>query len=107
MVMKVMLMIKSLEIVYLNNKLIHSWGLGVDMITFYDIVFKFDYSFNQLGRKRFVYTCAYRFLIINPSTKVLDIIFNNRNKTNLLTASIIIKNKHKITNESSYLQQGK
>ena len=33
----------------LNNKLIHSWGFGFDLITFYDIVFKFDYSFNQLG----------------------------------------------------------
>ena len=34
----------------LNNKLIHSWGFGFDLITFYDIVFKFDYSFNQLGQ---------------------------------------------------------
>ncbi len=34
----------------LNNKIIHSWGFGVDMITFYDVVFKFEYSFNQLGQ---------------------------------------------------------
>lgn len=34
----------------LNNKLIHSWGFGVDLVTFYDVVFKFDYSFNQLGQ---------------------------------------------------------
>ena len=33
----------------LNNKMIYSWGFGLDMITFYDIVFKFDYSFNQFG----------------------------------------------------------
>jgi outer membrane protein assembly factor BamA len=33
----------------LNNKLIHSWGFGVDMISFYDIIFKFDYTINQLG----------------------------------------------------------
>ncbi|MEO8710535.1 MAG: POTRA domain-containing protein [Parafilimonas sp.] len=33
----------------LNNKLLHSWGLGFDMITAYDLVFKFEYSFNQLG----------------------------------------------------------
>ncbi len=33
----------------LNNKLLHSWGLGIDMITAYDLVFKFEYSFNQLG----------------------------------------------------------
>ncbi len=33
----------------LNNKLLHSWGLGFDMVTAYDLVFKFEYSFNQLG----------------------------------------------------------
>ena len=33
----------------LNNKLLHSWGLGIDMVTAYDLVFKFEYSFNQLG----------------------------------------------------------
>jgi outer membrane protein assembly factor BamA len=32
----------------LNNKLLHSWGLGIDMVTAYDLVFKFEYSFNQL-----------------------------------------------------------
>lgn len=34
----------------LNNKFLYSYGFGVDVITFYDIVFKFDYSFNQLGQ---------------------------------------------------------
>ena len=34
----------------LNNKMIYTWGFGLDMITFYDIVFKFDYSFNQFGQ---------------------------------------------------------
>ncbi len=34
----------------LNNKMIYTWGLGLDMISFYDVVFKFDYSFNQLGK---------------------------------------------------------
>lgn len=33
----------------LNNKWLHSWGLGIDVVTAYDLVFKFDYSFNQLG----------------------------------------------------------
>lgn len=33
----------------LNNKMIYTWGLGFDMISFYDVVFKFDYSFNQFG----------------------------------------------------------
>ena len=34
----------------LNNKMIYTWGFGFDMITFYDVVFKFDYSFNQFGK---------------------------------------------------------
>jgi outer membrane protein assembly factor BamA len=33
----------------LNNRLLHSWGLGVDIVMPYDIIFKLDYSFNQLG----------------------------------------------------------
>jgi hypothetical protein len=33
----------------LNNKLLHSWGLGFDMVAPYDVIFKFEYSFNQLG----------------------------------------------------------
>ena len=35
----------------LNNKLLHTWGLGLDVVTFYDIVLRFEYSFNQLGDK--------------------------------------------------------
>jgi hypothetical protein len=33
----------------LNNKFLHSWGFGLDVIALYDVVFKFDYSFNQFG----------------------------------------------------------
>lgn len=33
----------------LNNKLLHSYGLGLDIVTFYDVVLRFEYSFNQLG----------------------------------------------------------
>ena len=33
----------------LNNKLLATWGLGLDIISIYDAVFKFEYSFNQLG----------------------------------------------------------
>ncbi len=33
----------------LNNKLLRTWGVGIDIITFYDIVLRFEYSFNQLG----------------------------------------------------------
>jgi hypothetical protein len=33
----------------LNNKFLHCWGFGLDMITAYDFILKIDYSFNQLG----------------------------------------------------------
>ncbi len=33
----------------LNNKLIYTYGAGIDMVTTYDLVIKLDYSFNQLG----------------------------------------------------------
>ncbi|MGI8636840.1 MAG: POTRA domain-containing protein, partial [Segetibacter sp.] len=33
----------------LNNKLLHTYGFGVDIVTFYDIVLRFEYSYNQLG----------------------------------------------------------
>jgi len=33
----------------LNNKMLYSWGFGLDVIAVYDVVFKFDYSFNQFG----------------------------------------------------------
>lgn len=33
----------------LNNRMLYSYGLGIDMVTAYDLVFKIDYSFNQLG----------------------------------------------------------
>lgn len=35
----------------LVNTLLYSGGAGVDIVTFYDIVFRIDYSFNQLGQK--------------------------------------------------------
>ena len=34
----------------LANKMLYTAGLGIDMVTFYDIVLRFDYSFNQLGQ---------------------------------------------------------
>ncbi|WP_018616142.1 POTRA domain-containing protein [Segetibacter koreensis] len=33
----------------LNNRLLRTWGAGIDIVTFYDIVLRFEYSFNQLG----------------------------------------------------------
>jgi len=34
----------------LTNKMLYTAGLGLDVVTFYDFVFSFDYSFNQLGQ---------------------------------------------------------
>lgn len=33
----------------LSNKMLYSGGIGIDIVTFYDIIFKFEWSFNQLG----------------------------------------------------------
>lgn len=37
----------------LNNKLLSTYGVGIDILTFYDIVVKLEYSFNQLGDRGF------------------------------------------------------
>jgi outer membrane protein assembly factor BamA len=34
----------------LSNRLLHSAGIGIDILTFYDVIFRFEYSFNQLGQ---------------------------------------------------------
>jgi hypothetical protein len=34
----------------LTNRLLYTGGFGLDIVTFYDIVLRFDYSFNQLGQ---------------------------------------------------------
>lgn len=34
----------------LNNKFLHTWGVGLDVVSLYDAVFKFEYSYNQLGQ---------------------------------------------------------
>ena len=33
----------------LNNRLLYSGGIGLDIVTLYDISFRIEYSFNQLG----------------------------------------------------------
>lgn len=38
-----------------NNKFLYSYGFGVDIVAVYDLVFKFDYSFNQLGENGFFF----------------------------------------------------
>ena len=35
----------------LNNRLLYSGGFGIDILTLYDINLRFEYSFNQLGKK--------------------------------------------------------
>ncbi len=35
----------------LSNKLLYTGGAGLDIVTFYDFVFRFEYSVNQLGQK--------------------------------------------------------
>ncbi len=33
----------------LSNRMLYSGGFGIDIVTFYDIILKFEWSFNQLG----------------------------------------------------------
>jgi outer membrane protein assembly factor BamA len=35
----------------LNNKLLYTGGFGIDIVTFYDLNFRIEYSFNQLNQK--------------------------------------------------------
>jgi outer membrane protein assembly factor BamA len=42
---------KNLQNNSLVNKMLYTGGFGVDIVTFYDFIFRFDYSFNQLGQK--------------------------------------------------------
>ena len=34
----------------LNNRMLYSGGIGIDVVTFYDVSIKFEWSFNQLGQ---------------------------------------------------------
>jgi len=35
----------------LVNKLMYTGGFGVDIVTAYDLVLRFEYDFNQLGKQ--------------------------------------------------------
>jgi len=35
----------------LTNRMLYTGGIGIDVVTFYDFILRFDYSFNQLGQK--------------------------------------------------------
>ena len=39
----------------LANKMLYSAGAGIDVVTYYDFVFRCEYSFNQLGQKGFFF----------------------------------------------------
>ncbi len=34
----------------LTNRMLYTAGMGIDVVTFYDFIFRLDYSFNQLGQ---------------------------------------------------------
>ena len=34
----------------LSNKMLYSGGIGIDIVTFYDVIFKFEWSFNSVGQ---------------------------------------------------------
>jgi hypothetical protein len=36
---------------YLSNRLLYTGGFGIDILTFYDVNLRFEYSFNQLNQK--------------------------------------------------------
>ena len=42
----------------LNNKLLTTSGFGLDIVTLYDVVFKLEYSFNQLNQQGFFFHTA-------------------------------------------------
>lgn len=39
----------------LTNQLLYTGGFGIDVVTLYDLVLRFEYSFNQLGEKGFFF----------------------------------------------------
>ena len=38
-----------------NNKLLFSWGLGLDFVTYYDLVIRFEYAFTSIGTNGFYF----------------------------------------------------
>jgi len=39
----------------LNNKMLFSWGLGIDFVTYYDMVLRFEYAFTSIGARGFFF----------------------------------------------------
>lgn len=38
-----------------NNKFLMSWGLGIDFVTYYDLVVRFEYAFTSIGTNGFFF----------------------------------------------------
>jgi hypothetical protein len=38
-----------------NNKMLYSWGLGIDFVTYYDMVLRFEYAFTSIGTNGFFF----------------------------------------------------
>ena len=38
-----------------NNKMLYSWGLGLDFVTYYDMVLRFEYAFTSIGTNGFFF----------------------------------------------------
>jgi len=38
-----------------NNKLLMSWGIGLDFVTYYDLVIRFEYAFTSIGTNGFFF----------------------------------------------------
>lgn len=47
--------IKDFRYNSLVNSFLYTGGFGIDVVTFYDLVFRFEYSFNQLGQSGFFF----------------------------------------------------
>jgi len=46
---------KFTEVNPYNNKFLLSWGLGIDFVTYYDMVIRFEYAFTSLGTNGFFF----------------------------------------------------
>lgn len=38
-----------------DNKILYSWGLGIDFVTYYDMVLRFEYAFTSIGTNGFFF----------------------------------------------------
>ena len=36
-----------------DNKMLYSWGLGIDFVSYYDLILRFEYAFTSIGTNGF------------------------------------------------------